>query len=305
MTNVILHHYATSPYSEKVRLALGYKGMAWRSVTIPLVMPKPDLIALTGGYRKTPVMQIGADIYCDTACILRELERRHPVPSLYPVRGLTDALANWAETKMFSNAVGAVFAYEGEQIPQAFREDRTKFLGRDFNLQRIRAALPYMLDQLRACLDHLDGMLADSRAFLLAATPSAADLAAYHPLWFIVLRLGRPIAPLADYPRVLAWMERVKAIGHGSFTDLRSDEAVQIARGSTPAVAQHTDAADPAGRKPGDRISVCPDDTGRDPVVGELVACDAQEVIIRREDDRAGTLHVHFPRLGFSVMTAP
>ena len=29
-------------------------------------MPKPNLTALTGGYRKTPVLQIGADIYCNS-----------------------------------------------------------------------------------------------------------------------------------------------------------------------------------------------------------------------------------------------
>jgi hypothetical protein len=32
MTDIILHHYETSPYSEKVRLGLGLKGLAWGSV---------------------------------------------------------------------------------------------------------------------------------------------------------------------------------------------------------------------------------------------------------------------------------
>src|SRR5215467_9937398 len=78
MTDIILHHYEISPYSEKVRIGLGLKGLAWGSVEIPVIMPKPDLTALTGGYRKTPVLQIGADIYCDTQLIMREIERRHP-----------------------------------------------------------------------------------------------------------------------------------------------------------------------------------------------------------------------------------
>ena len=95
---IILHHYDISPYSEKVRLGLGLKGLAWASVEIPVIMPKPDLTALTGGYRKTPVLQIGADIYCDSQLIMRELERRHPSPSFYPAgRGAADALAWWAE----------------------------------------------------------------------------------------------------------------------------------------------------------------------------------------------------------------
>ncbi len=83
-TDLILHHYDFSNYSEKARLALGYKGLDWASVIIPPVAPKPDLTPLTGGYRRTPVLQIGADIFCDTQLILAELERRKPQPTLFP-----------------------------------------------------------------------------------------------------------------------------------------------------------------------------------------------------------------------------
>src|ERR1700687_2733100 len=98
MADIILHHYDTSPYSEKVRLGFGLKGLAWASVELPQIMPKPNLTALTGGYRKTPVLQIGADIYCDSQLIMRELERRHPTPSFYPAgRGADGAPRWWAE----------------------------------------------------------------------------------------------------------------------------------------------------------------------------------------------------------------
>ena len=111
MTEVILHHYPMSPYAEKARTALGIKRLAWRSVTIPVVMPKPDLLPLTGGYRKTPVMQIGADIYCDTQCILRELERRFPEPSFYhgTDAGTANALSFYLDRTLFSPIVGMTF----------------------------------------------------------------------------------------------------------------------------------------------------------------------------------------------------
>ena len=119
MTEIILHHYETSPYSEKVRLGLGLKGLAWGSVEIPVIMPKPDLTALTGGYRKTPVLQIGADIYCDSQLIMRELERRHPTPSFYPAgHGAADALAWWAEKTMFSPAASIVIREEARRVAQ-------------------------------------------------------------------------------------------------------------------------------------------------------------------------------------------
>ena len=69
MSELILHQYAGSPFSEKVRALLGYKQVSYRMVDIPMIMPRPYVIPLTGGYRKTPVLQIGADIYCDTALI--------------------------------------------------------------------------------------------------------------------------------------------------------------------------------------------------------------------------------------------
>ena len=106
MDEIILHHYPASPVSEKVRVGLGIKGLAWRSVEIPRVPPKPDVMPLTGGYRRTPIMQIGADIHCDSQCILRELQRRHPEPSFYPggAGGLPWGISRWTDA-LFDTAV--------------------------------------------------------------------------------------------------------------------------------------------------------------------------------------------------------
>ena len=111
MTELILHHYPQSPFAEKARLLLGFKGLSWRSVHISPVMPKPDLTALTGGYRKTPVLQVGADIYCDTALIARRLEQEKSAPALFP-QGLelvSQSFAAWADSTVFSHAVSLVF----------------------------------------------------------------------------------------------------------------------------------------------------------------------------------------------------
>ena len=110
MADIILHHYPTSVFSERVRLAFGIKRLAWRSVMIPRMMPKPDLLPLTGGYRRTPVMQIGADIYCDTLLILRKIEALHPDPSLYPggSEGLVTVLAWWADKAIWWPVLGVI-----------------------------------------------------------------------------------------------------------------------------------------------------------------------------------------------------
>jgi glutathione S-transferase len=302
MTDYILHHYDISPYSEKVRLGLGLKGLTWSSVEIPVIMPKPDLTALTGGYRKAPVLQIGADIYCDSQLIMRELERRHPSPSFYPAgRGTADALAWWAEKTMFSPAVGIAFAKRPDALPEGFLEDRAKFSGRNIDPAAMMAAVPYLLDQLRAHLHWLDQTMADGRLFLQGAAAGLADLAAYHPVWFMQRNFGPTAAPLDGFPRLLAWAERVAAIGHGQRKSMTSQEALAVAKASMPSASEAPDLEDPVGRQPGQRMTVTPDDTGRDPVVGELVRSSADEIVIKRNDPGVGEICVHFPRAGFVV----
>ena len=305
MTEIILHHYATSPYSEKVRLGLGLKNLSWASVDIPAIMPKPNLTALTGGYRKTPVLQIGADIYCDSQLIMRELERRHPNPSFYPIgRGAADALAWWAEKTMFTPAASLVFAKRSDSLPAGFLEDRAKFSGRNIDPAAMLAAVPNVLDQLRAHLDWLDQMLTDGRLFLQGADAGLADLAAYHPVWFLQQRLGTTAVPLDGFPRLLSWAERIAAIGHGTRSQMTAEKALDTARAATSIASATADPRDPTGRKPGQTVTVTPDDTGRDPVVGELVASNVHEIVIRRNDREIGEVCVHFPRAGFVVAAA-
>jgi glutathione S-transferase len=305
MTDIILHHYDTSPYAEKVRTGLGLKGLAWASVELPVIMPKPNLTALTGGYRKTPVLQIGADIYCDSQLIMRELERRYPAPSFYPAgHGIADALAWWAEKTTFSPAVSIAFAKRPEALPEGFLEDRTKFSGRNMDPIAMMAAVPNLLDQLRAHFDWLDQTLADGRSFLQGAAAGLADLAAYHPVWFLRQNFGSAAAPLDGFPRLLTWAERIAAIGHGSRSQMSAQQALDVARDATSIARATVDPQDPIGRKPGQTVTVTPDDTGRNPVVGELVASDVHEIVIRRSDREIGEVCVHFPRAGFVVAPA-
>src|SRR5712671_6258914 len=111
MTDFIFHHYPTSPFSEKIRVLFGAKKFTWKSVEVPRIMPKPDVIALTGGYRKTPILQVGADIYCDTALIAKVIDTAAPSPPLYAAKFAAGALAfsQWADTYLFQVAVRHVF----------------------------------------------------------------------------------------------------------------------------------------------------------------------------------------------------
>lgn len=303
MADIILHHYDASPYSEKVRLVLGLKGLAWKSVIIPNVLPKPSYTPLTGGYRKAPSMQIGADIYCDTQCITRELERRFPEPTLYPDggEGLHYALAAWSDKVFYQAVVAVILGTIGERVSRAFILDREQMAGTAFDLARMRAVVPVMREQLRAMGDLISGQLRDGRPYLLGDQPGLADIQAYFSPWFLRSLVAEEAGFLDALPRVPEWEERIRGIGHGQREELDASDALAIAADSVPDTLPDEDAGEPNAIKPGDRVEVAPDDYGRDFVKGELISSSPQEIALLRRDQELGETVVHFPRAGFVV----
>jgi glutathione S-transferase len=297
---IILHHYDTSPFSEKVRVMLGLKKLAWRSVIQPVIMPKPDLIPLTGGYRRIPVMQIGADVYCDSQVILAELEARAPRPPV--VHGGDWAVNLWADRLFFQATVAVVFGEIGDHVPREFLEDREKLSGRPFDLQAMKAVAGPMKTQWRAQASWIEQGLA-KEDFLGGSKPSLADVAAYMNVWW----LGRAASGVAatllqDLPRTQAWRDRIAAIGHGKRTEMTPAEALQIAMTSAPGSAPPSDPNEPF--KPGDAVAVRADDYGRDAVEGSLVALTPDRIVVARECGELNLIRVHFPRVGYLLTAA-
>ncbi len=222
---IILHNYPQSPVAEKARIAFGIKGLSWRSVEIPRIVPKPMLTKLTGGYRRTPVMQIGADIYCDTQCIIRELERRHPAPTFFPTvdAGLMWCLSRWTDGPVFDLAVKVILGAAGDALPQDFAEDRGRlYLGPDWaeGLKAANADLPHLASQFRAPLSWANDQLSDNRNFLLGEDPAAIDAQLYHLVWFLRGRWDSGPAFLSEFAHLERWEENVGKIGHGTMTEM-------------------------------------------------------------------------------------
>ncbi len=309
---IVLHHFDESPFSEKIRVIFGFKGLSWASVRVPRIMPKPDLMPLTGGYRRTPVMQIGADVFCDTQIIIREIERRFPSPTLFPSgRGVPWALGIWTDRPFFQSAVNLAFGALGHKVPQEFIDDRSILRGGRFDVEKMRAAIPQMRDQIRAYLGWIEAQLADGRKWLLGDF-SLADVSAYMNVWYVrsslVTTEDQAVAGLdiifAGLTRTPAWGSRMQAVGHGSRQEMSAGEALAIAAKASPETVAVEDPDDPNGRKVGDRVIVVPDDYGKVEVLGEIVSLSAQHIAIRRADERVGEVVVHFPRAGFLVIPA-
>jgi glutathione S-transferase len=303
---IILHHFPQSPFSEKIRLIFGIKKIAWTSVEITRIMPRPDLMPMTGGYRRTPVMQIGADIYCDTQCIMPELERRFPEPTLFPeaCRGLASATAMWTDKAFFQGTVNLVFGTLADKVAQEFIADREQLRGGKFDIAAMASAIPQMRDQYRANLQWIDAQLADGRKWMCGDPISLCDINAYMNVWYV--RGSLPILDqmLAEFPATKNWEARMRAIGHGTSKEMSTAAALDIGTRATPETAELADIHDPNGRKPGDQVQVMPDDYGKIGVRGEIVALSAQHIAIRRHDPIAGEIVVHFPRAGFLVQPA-
>ncbi len=306
MSDLILHHYPNSPFSEKIRLIFGFKKLAWKSVIIPAIMPKPNLTALTGGYRRTPVLQIGADIYCDTALIADVLERIAPSPPLYPAEtaGISRTLAQWADSTLFWTMIAYVFqpaalpSLLGPLTPEqmkAFAADRAAMRG---NAPRIPVA--EAAGALAEYLRRLDHMLADRKPYLLGQQAGIADFSVYHCMWF--LQLAKPVAGILDgAPRLKEWIAHMAAIGHGQSQKMDAEQALAIAHDSVAIDGEQLPFVDMHGVARGERVAIMPTDYALDPVEGELVLATATEFALRRTDPQAGNVVVHFPRVGFQL----
>ena len=308
MNELILHHYPVSPFAEKVRALLGFKGLAWKSVIIHMMMPKPDVVALTGGYRRTPILQIGADVYCDTALIARVLERVAPAPTLFPYGDTFagKAMAHLADTVLFNITVPVGFQPDGmmklfhpETTPEslaAFAKDRTAM--RQGGTVR-RGPLAECRANMAGLLPRIEAQMSD-RPFLLGASASECDFSLYHVLWPVwKVPATRPM--LDAFPKTVAFIERMVALGHGKPQEISSARALEIAKKSKPAAIQDPQSLETDGLALGEAVQVMPVDYALDPVKGELMHCSAEEISVRRTDPRAGTLVVHFPRFGYQM----
>jgi len=306
MLQLILHHYDFSNYSEKVRIAMGYKSLDWDSVTIPAVLPKPDLVALTGGYRRAPVLQIGADIYCDTRLILREIDRGKPDPTLYPEghAGLANAMAAWAEGQLFRSVMLYAWGTNHDLMPPELFADRARM--RELpkpSIAAVERAAARNAPLVRLQLSLIEEMLADGRRWLGGDAFTTADLAVYHAMWFMTDRSQRLAHEFAAFQALATWMKRVGDLGHGRPRPMSAEDALDVARACEPA-AQRPSRPQPEDPGLGSLVEIRAADYAQDRIVGSLDFLDDDEVSIRISNDRVGRVAVHFPRVGFEMRLA-
>jgi glutathione S-transferase len=300
---MILHHYALSPFSEKMRAMLGTANLPWQSCITRELPPRPVLAALAGGYRKIPVAQIGADIFCDSRVIASEIAALSGMPELALESADEDiqAYANGTDLYVFMDVLTASATLTAARKMLATMSVRD-FIGFFVDRIRIGAKAKVKAGNPRQAKQRVQSHLAateqrlQQQPFLFGQQATYADFSTYHSLW-----MARDVAEwpaLKAYPLVMAWMDRLQAVGQGQRTEVSAEQALKIARDATPraiAVEHQQDA------KIGQRVSIAPSDYARDATVGRLVGVTPTRWIIARETRDLGTLHVHFPKIGYAL----
>ncbi|MFO7551623.1 MAG: glutathione S-transferase family protein [Haliea sp.] len=300
--DLILHHYAMSPFGRKIRSMLGYAGLDWRSAITREMPPRPVLAQLAGGYRKIPVAQIGADIFCDSRTIAAEIAALANKPEL-ALENLDAGARAWAGRADLDLFFPCVLAAGTPAMRRKARESMSLLdMGR-FVLDRIgmsrkaavkiagfREARPLVLDHLAQVEAQLQG------DFLFGAAPTHADFSTYHGLWFI-RDLGE--SPLVDdFPGTLAWMDRIAAFGEGVRSEIAPQQALDIAAGAEPRPIASAAQEDPLVGK---QVTIAPSDYGQVATRGTLAGATQHSWILARSESGLGTVHVHFPKQGYSL----
>lgn len=306
MTSLILHHYPQSPVAHKVRMALGIAGASWQSVEIPRLPPKPLLVPLTAGYRRTPVLQIGADIYCDSQNIAHAIDQSGAPRRLFPDQtyGLAMMISNWAETTLFDLSVRLVLTHALGKVPEEFIRDRgSLYFEPNWTEASLRAALPSVMHELRASLGFVEAYLGATEGVYLAGhQPCYGDAAIGYICWFLRGRWDGGAALLANYPALCVLEAALDQLGDGQPQDLDAEAALAIAKAAKPqSPIGIIDGA--SSLAIGQRVMIRPKGETADPdVVGTLRYCDGMRISIDHNHEQVGDIAVHFPVVGY-VMT--
>jgi glutathione S-transferase len=300
MPDLILHHYPASPLSEKIRVILGLKKLSWCSVEIPNLPPKPDVMPLTAGYRRTPIMQIGADVFCDSQRILSELECRKP--SEANNTGLVQIINRWCDD-LFHPVVKVAITASSNELPNEFLEDRRKLFLNDYSdIESAKARIPYYTEQVRAQLAQAEISLKEQNGFLISSSASIADASLFALTWFIRRRWKNGAKFLEGFPNICRWEESIRSIGHGTPTDMASGKALDIAKETETTFKAQIDADDIHSLSTGDRVSITPKaNTGEKGVRGNVHIAEKNRISVLHKNDRVGTICIHFPKIGYVI----
>lgn len=300
-SKLILHHKDVSPYSEKIRLMLGYCNMPWLSVQAPLTPPRPSIDPIVGGYRRIPVAQLGADVFCDTRIIAAEIANIAGNSNLNPFNQVEDhkIWAEHIENRIFVVAIstmpliGGAFALLSEvplRLLASYIADK-KHLFRNSSADYV-SSIPNRKQGKLLWKKHLDQIEASLLAkYLGGDSPKYLDFCAVHAIWFRSKMETRPL--FKGRPKLAKWYQRMINFAHGTKEEISPAKAIAIAKGALP---RGVDSSMKKSHLIGKHVSIATTDVELGETKGVLVGESTERWIIERHSEATGLVHIHFPR---------
>lgn len=302
--SLILHQYDISPFSQKAQKMMGLKGLAWRSVEMPLIAPKPDVEALTGGYRGTPVLQVGADVYVDNWMIAQALDRYFQQGHVLNPRGELAHAAGyaWGE-RFFTPILHTALATYKAQWEEAVLADRKQVFP-EVNFDVLTVGDPDRNSQVRAFLGTLSRHLAGGAAFVGGEHPDIGDVHAWGMLWMIHSALPDLMPLVAEFAPVVAWYQRMLDQGAGEREDVTIGAAWEALETGERVTLPETPPSEPLSEWVGCHVAVSTGSADRGVSEGMLLAIDDAQAVIAVTPRPDALAHVWFPRLGYHLSLA-
>ena len=301
----IFHHYPQSPIAEKIRITFGIMGMEWQSVQIPRIPPKPLLMPLTGGYRRTPVLQLGADIFCDSQTIAWQLGLQNSNAPAYQLsnKSLELILGSFGEAILFSLSVRVVLTNSMGKAPEEFIKDRgSLYFEPGWTVEEMKNSLPSILLQLQAAFDLINHHLLENGPFINGDIPSYSDAVVQHCVWFLCGRWEGGIDFIKPFDAVCKQREAIASLGHGISHDISAEQALETATKNIPNAPMGINCKFTGGLRRGQRVKIRPNGRTSDPdVIGALRYLDETVIIIDYEHEETGQVAIHFPVLGYQI----
>ena len=298
---LILHQYDISPFSQKAQKMMGLKELSWQSVEMPMIAPKPDVEALTGGYRGTPVLQIGRDVFIDNWMIARALDEFDASgPEINAQGGLREAaLYAWGE-RLFTPLLHAALAAYQSEWDADFLADRKRVFP-DVDFETLDVSDPDRRSQVRAYLGTVEAQLGLDQDFLGGAQADSCDIHVWGMVWMIHSALPALMPIVETFPRLTDWYERVSALGTGDREDVKIDVAWQSLKDGPARPLPDTPDQEPLAPWVGEVVDIAAGSADRGSASGRLLAVDHEQVVLGVEPISGEAAQVWFPRFGYHL----
>ena len=298
---LILHQYDISPFSQKAQKMMGLKELSWQSVEMPMIAPKPDVEALTGGYRGTPVLQIGRDVFIDNWMIARALDEFDASgPAINAQGGLREAaLYAWGE-RLFTPLLHAALAAYQSEWDADFLADRKRVFP-DVDFDTLDVSDPDRRSQVRAYLGTVEAQLGLDQDFLGGAQADSCDIHVWGMVWMIHSALPALMPIVETFPRLTDWYERVSAMGTGDREDVKIDVAWQSLKDGPARPLPDTPDQEPLAPWVGEVVDIAAGSADRGSASGRLLAVDHEQVVLGVEPISGEAAQVWFPRFGYHL----